>query len=350
MARKNASDLVKEAKNQSLEVQVANAIDYGKQQRALYLDALKREKDLATQNQILLGISESTARKRRYSKPAKRRKSGVAVVAVCSDWHVEETVLPELVSYKNEFNLEVAWKRIERLFQKIVLLTEVQSSVAPASELWLALLGDMLSGYIHEELLESNELSPVEAILWLREAITAGIDFLLKETKLPIYIPTCHGNHGRTTVKKRIKTSYKNSYEWLMYNFMAAQYEDSERVHWMVGNGYHNTQEIMGRPCRFHHGDGLRYQGGVGGITIPVNKAVAQWNKVRTVDFDFFGHWHTYMWNYPTWVSNGSLIGYSPYSVEIKADFQHPTQTFAVIDDRYGMTQSLPIFVERAKR
>jgi hypothetical protein len=135
-----------------------------------------------------------------------------------------------------------------------------------------------------------------------------------------------------------------------MYNFLAAQYADNPRVHWMVGNGYHNTQTVMGRTCRFHHGDGLRYQGGVGGITIPVNKAIAQWNKVKRVDFDFFGHWHTYMWNYPTWVSNGSLIGYSPYSVEIKADFQHPTQTFAVIDTRYGMTESLPIFVERAKR
>lgn len=350
MPRRNAKILVADTREVIKEAKVAALEDQLRTFKAKYRNALAEARDLQKQNDVLLEIAGENGRKRRYRKPAKRAKEGVAAVAVCSDWHVEETVLPELVSYKNEFNLEIAWQRIERLFQKIVLLIDVQGSIAPVSELWLAILGDMLSGYIHDELMESNEMSPVETILWLREAITAGIDFLLKETKLPIYVPTCHGNHGRTTDRKRIKTSYKNSYEWLMYNFLAAQYEENPRVHWMVGNGYHNTQAIMGRPCRFHHGDGLRYQGGVGGITIPVNKSIAQWNKVRTVDFDFFGHWHTYLWNYPTWVSNGSLIGYSPYSVEIKADFQHPTQTFAVIDNRYGMTQSLPIFVERAAR
>ncbi len=349
MPRRSAKNLISDARETLKEAKVAALDEQLRTFKAKYRNALAEARDLQKQNDILLEIAHANGQKRRYRKPAKGKKTGVAAVAVCSDWHVEEKVDPRLVSYKNEYNLDIAWARIERLFQKIVLLIDVQNSIAPVQELWLAILGDMLSGYIHDELMEDNELSPVETILWLREAITAGIDYLLTETKLPIYIPTCHGNHGRTTVRKRIQTSYKNSYEWLMYHFLAAQYEENPRVHWLVGEGYHNTQRIMGRLTRFHHGDGLRYQGGVGGLTIPTNKAIAQWNKVRTVDFDFFGHWHTYLWNYPTWVSNGSLIGYSPFAVEIKADFQHPTQTFAVIDNRYGMTQSLPIFVERAK-
>ncbi|GAI55192.1 unnamed protein product, partial [marine sediment metagenome] len=103
---------------------------------------------------------------------------------------------------------------------------------------------------------------------------------------------------------------------------LAKYYAKNKRVHWMVGRGYHNTQEIMGRKVRFHHGDGLRYQGGVGGISIPVNKAIAQWDKVQVVDFDIFGHWHTFLPHYPKWVSCGSLMGYSEFSVEIKAEFQ----------------------------
>jgi hypothetical protein len=350
MAKKrSATGLIASARDASNDVKLANAVDESRKYRKLYRDTLMREQDLQKQNDVLLGIANTASRIKRYKRPPKTKARGVAAVILASDWHVEETVEPELVSYKNEFNLEIAWERIQRFFQKIVELIEVQSHLAPVQELWLALLGDLMSGYIHEELMESNELSPVETVVWLREVIVAGIDYLLENTKLPIYLPTCHGNHGRTTPRKRIKTSYKNSYEWLLYMMLAAEYAEHDRVHWIVGKGYHNEQKIMGRNCRFHHGDGLRYHGGVGGITIPVNKSVAQWNKMNTADFDFFGHWHTYLWHYSNWVSNGCLIGFSPFAVEIKADFQHPTQAFCVVDSAYGLTDAKPIFVTKAK-
>ena len=83
----------------------------------------------------------------------------------------------------------------------------------------------------------------------------------------------------------------------------------------------------------------------MGGITIPVNKSIAQWDKVSAADFDIFGHWHTFLLGYPKWISCGSLMGYSEYSVEIKAEFQHPTQTFIAIDKAKGLTLAIPIFL-----
>ena len=117
----------------------------------------------------------------------------------------------------NSFDLPEAIKRIERFYSKIVELIEWQNHLAPVSELWHPLLGDLMTGMIHEDLTETNTLSPTEACVFLRDQICSGIDFLLKETKLPIAIPTCVGNHGRTTQKMRIKTSTRNSYEWLLY-------------------------------------------------------------------------------------------------------------------------------------
>lgn len=306
---------------------------------------------LATECQVnaLLTIQdEFTVRK--FRKLRRSPSRGVAVVVPATDWHVEERIQRAAVSGKNFFNLKEAATRINRFYSKVVELIEWQNHLARVVELWHPLLGDLISGYIHEDLTESNELSPTEACLFLQEMICSGIDFLLRETKLPIFVPTCQGNHGRTTPRKRIKTSYRNSYEWLLYMTLARFYATNKRVFWNVGKGYHNTQTIMGRKVRFHHGDGLRYQGGVGGITIPVNKAIAQWDKVNTVDFDIFGHWHTHLPHYPKWVSCGSLMGYSEYSVEIKAEFQHPTQAFIVIDRRYGMTQATPIFLTKPTR
>lgn len=273
---------------------------------------------------------------------------GVAVIAPATDWHIEEKITTETTNGKNVFGLKEAEARVKKLYQKIVKLCKWQSHLAPVAEIWHPLLGDLMSGYIHEELAETNALSPTEACLFLQEMICSGIDFLVREMTVPIIVPTCFGNHGRTTQKKRIKSGYANSYEWLLYSTLAKYYKNSERVFWRIGKGYHNIQEIMGRKVRFHHGDAMRYQGGIGGISIPVNKAIAQWDKIQAVDFDIFGHWHTHLVGYPKWVSCGSLMGYSEYSVEIKAEFQHPTQTFIVIDRNYGMTCAIPIFLTKA--
>ncbi len=275
---------------------------------------------------------------------------GVAVVVPASDWHVEETVFKERVNGKNEFDLSIATARIRRFYSKILEMIELQNHWAKVTEIWHPLLGDLMSGYIHEELMETNGCSPTEACIFLQDMICAGIDLLRKETKLPIILPCCVGNHGRTTMKKRIKTSTRNSYEWLLFKTLERFYAKDSKVRFNVADGYHNTQEIMGRKVRFHHGDGLRYMGGVGGISIPVNKSIAQWDKVDPADFDIFGHWHTFLAHYPKWVSCGCLMGYSEYSVEIKAEFQHPTQTFMVIDRRYGMTQATPIFLTKPNR
>ena len=286
----------------------------------------------------------------KFSKMKRTYPDGVSVIVPATDWHVEETISKSRTGGKNSQSISSVEKKITRYYQKIVELIDWQSKIAKVCELWHPILGDLMSGYIHEELMETNSLSPTEACVFLRDQICSGVEFLLKETKLPIMIPTCVGNHGRTTQKMRIKTSCSNSYEWLLYKTLEKIFQKNKRVAMMVGDGYHNIQTIVGRKVRFHHGDGLRYLGGVGGITIPVNKAIAQWDKVESVDFDIFGHWHTFMAHYPKWIACGSMMGFNEFSIRIKAEFQHPTQTFIVLDRRYGLTLATPIFLTDPKR
>jgi hypothetical protein len=347
--RQSAKELVEKAEVIATEIELKKSKAEIVQWKRKYKQILTAATALEEKIEVLLGLQDKPLLQNfERQKRRKGKSNGVAVVVPATDWHVEEIVESEAVNFKNCHNLTEAEARIKRLYGKIPRLLDWQNNLAPVTELWHPLLGDLISGYIHEDLTESNALSPTEASVFLQEMICSGIDLLLRETKLPIFVPTCQGNHGRTTPRKRIKTSYKNSYEWLLYMTLAKFYAGNKRVRFDVGKGYHNVQTIMGRKVRFHHGDGLRYQGGVGGITIPVNKAVAQWNKAGEVDFDIFGHWHTHLVNYPTWISCGSLMGYSEYSVEIKADFQHPTQTWIVIDRDYGLTSALPIFVTQA--
>jgi hypothetical protein len=283
----------------------------------------------------------------KWSRKKVGKSSGVAVIVPATDWHAEERVSFETTGGKNSFNLVEAERRIKQYYQKIIKLLDWQNHLAPVIELWHPLLGDLLSGYIHDELAETNALSPTEACLFLQEMITSGIDLLLRETKLPIFIPTCVGNHSRTTQKMRIKTAYANSYEWLLYSILAKSYEKNSRVQWQVGKGYHNICNIIGRKVRFHHGDSIIYRGGVGGISISVNKAVAAWDLTEQVDLDVFGHYHQFKWDYTKWVACGCLIGYNEFAIRIKAAFQHPTQTFIVIDRDFCVTDAFPIFLTK---
>lgn len=266
-------------------------------------------------------------------------------VMVASDWHTEERVDSKTVNGINEYNLEIGSERVEKFFQNGLSLIEMCRSRSRIDTLVLGLLGDMITGYIHPELAESNLLSPVEAIARCVMMIKGGIDFLLREGNLTkIEIPCCVGNHGRTTDKSRVSTAVKNSYEWLLYWFLSMSYQNEPRVKFSIADGYFVFADIYSTKFRFHHGDDVKYQGGVGGLTIPLNKAIAQWNKMRRVDVDVLGHWHTRI-NTRDAVVNGSLIGYSAYSIFIKASYEPPSQAFFLVHPEYGKTVEIPIMV-----
>lgn len=271
-------------------------------------------------------------------------KAEATAVAVASDWHVEETVLGKTVNNLNHFNLDVAEQRIHAFFRNVVKLTEIQRHGARIDRLMLVLGGDMMTGYIHEELIEGNSLSPTQTVLWLIERISSGIEYLSKHFA-EIVVPCVMGNHGRTTQKPRHATAAANSYEWMMYRVLADKLKD--KATWYVADGYHLLVDVYGKTIRVHHGDGLKYQGGIGGLTIPVEKAIASWNKGIPAHLDIFGHWHQSQHN-PKWVSNGSLIGYGPYSVAIKAPFEKPTQTYFLFDKKHGRTGTFPIFLDHS--
>jgi hypothetical protein len=293
------------------------------------------------QVEVALALSDATPCKALTLKISSPSANSAVAFAIASDWHVEETVDPRNVNKLNDFNLNIADKRINEFFKSVVKLTEIQRQGARIDTLVLALLGDLMTGYIHEELRETNGLSPTETVLWLSDRVGAGLQLLEKHFG-SIIIPCSFGNHGRSTVKPRHATGAKNSYEWMLYHILAKQFPQHQ---WQIADGYHNYLEVDGRTVRFHHGDGLKYQGGIGGLTIPVEKAIASWNKAIPADLDVFGHWHQSQQN-PKWISNASLIGHNAYAIAIKAGFEPPSQTYFLLDKKRGRTITAPIFVD----
>ncbi|MEM3062594.1 MAG: hypothetical protein QW303_03480 [Nitrososphaerota archaeon] len=273
------------------------------------------------------------------------KKSATAILCL-NDWHVEGCVRHDVVDNANEFNLEIASSRIETTFQKALNLLRFVRNLVKIDQLIIWLGGDLINGNIHQELEEANFLGPTEAIIFIQNQISKGIDFFLKRGNLKeILVVTNYGNHGRSCQLKRIATAYRHSWEWLAYTNLAFHYRKHPRVKFKIEKGYHNWVNVQGHDIRFHHGDSINFCGGVGGVVIPLRKKIMQWNKRRKAYLDILGHFHQFSdcWDF---VLCGCLIGYDAYAINIGAEYQPPTQTFIVIEKKRGKILSLPIFLE----
>ncbi len=269
-------------------------------------------------------------------------KSESVVVVLASDWHVEENVEEGQVNSLNHYNLDVSEKRITEFFQGVLRLTEIFQKDTEISTLVLALLGDFISGSIHEDIAENANLGPTKALIFAEERLISGIQFLLENSKLDLIIPCHSGNHGRATKEQRHATENENSFEYYMYHVVAKHFEKEKRVKFLISESYVSYLQVFDYNIRFHHGHGMKYGGGVGGLFVPAYKAVARWNDGRRADLDCFGHFHQFR-DGGSFICNGSLIGYNAYAVSKGISYEKPQQVMLVIEKNRGRTFTVPI-------
>lgn len=311
--------------------------------KSRYEDALSRIEQLEQQ----VGIVDSLRKVNPIAITPKqpRGTSEATPVLVASDWHTEEVVGPE-VGGLNTFSLEIARERAVRFWQHGLRLIRLLNQDIKITDVIVALLGDFITNELHEaESAEGNDLQPVHALLYAQDLIVSGLNFLLENSDYTFTI-VCHsGNHARTTKRNRFSAENGHSLEYLMYRHLAAYYASEPRMTFVVSPGYHTYVTVYDQVIRFHHGHAIRYQGGVGGLYIPVNKAIAQWNKGRPAGLDVFGHFHQ-LRDGGNFLCNGSLIGHNGFAVSIKADYEEPRQLLFLMDKKRGRTCTWPVLVQ----
>jgi hypothetical protein len=280
--------------------------------------------------------------------PYRRSKKNIATAcAILSDTHYEEEVKPSMVGGKNKYNLDIAKKRNDTFFQKVVRLIRKERQHVEINHFVLFVLGDLITGNIHEDVsMDSCLLGPMDACLFAEDMLTSGIKFIREhEPDMKLTVVCKYGNHSRTTKFVHIQDEGAYATEKLIYSHVRNYFEDDEMINFVIEDGYHTLIDVNGTLIRAHHGHHVRYGGGVGGVTIPLNKGIAGWNsRIEFADLDLLGHFHQYMANhYDRFIINGSLIGYSPYAVAIKAKYQRPIQAFFLLDNEHGLSITIPI-------
>lgn len=308
-----------------------------------YKVALRKVVDLEREKEALYAIKQGA--QPFVIKPKKGIKSEATALWLASDWHVGERVTLGQTNGINKYDPDIAKKRAEAFFRNGLKLTTLSAQDIHIDTIILALLGDFITGHLHLDAVETNYMPPVEETIHAQNLIISGIEYILKNSNYKLIVPCHSGNHGRTTKFSHFGSENGHSLEFFMYQSIAGYFRDEPRVTLSIPDGSHSYIDVYGRKIRFLHGHDVKFGGGVGGLTIPLNKAIAQWDKARPAFLTCLGHFHQ-RFDGGNFLVNGSLIGYNAFALSIKASAEPPQQQFALIDKVRGKTIVCPILVD----
>ena len=333
----------------TVETRIAHT-KYRKENRSLQKESnglVQKIIDLEKDISLLSRIKEHNPSRFDIPLPKSKSKNEATAIVQWSDWHIDEVVEFETVNGMNEYNKEIAKKRAFKLFENTVKLIDSQRSAVDIDNLVIHLGGDAIGGYIHPELQQTNSMSPLQGIFYAKDLVVSGLEYLLQHGNLKnIIVVTSRGNHPRLTPKMQFANDYSMNLETFLYWSLADYFKNEKRIAFKIEQSELSYLTIYGKTNRFFHGHQVRFAGGIGGLTIPLYKAIHRWNANIKADYNFMCDKHTYSNPTPDCQCNGSLIGYNPMAVSFGFAYQKPLQSFTLLDSKRGYTIKAPIFCE----
>lgn len=270
-------------------------------------------------------------------------------VSLFSDVHWESRIEPEKVNYLNEYNPQIAAKRCETYFIRLCELLKEEQMHRNVSTLVIGVLGDLLNGWLREEAMQTNYQAPLVALREVKIMLCRGLKYVKEHAKVDrIIVTMCVANHSRTTNKVQHGNIVETNLEYLIYKEIQAEAEmlglgDMEI---RVSEGALDFIKVYDKVIAFQHGHiGFKYNGGVGGIMIGLNKYFANLNNRERVDYLCIGHYHQLLYTQKI-IVNGSICGIDSYAYNLNLPYEQPQQALFFINSKYGRTKTLPIFVE----
>jgi len=274
--------------------------------------------------------------------------TGVPVL-FASDWHFGEVVRSVEIGGVNEYNIRIAKQRARMMVQTFIRLlrNHIQNTGYPGCVFVLG--GDMMSGDIHEELKETNEVEAMPTLLELIPILAWCIETLADEFG-NVFVPCVTGNHGRTSRKPRMKRRNHTNFDWLCYQLLSTHFAKDKRVTFLIPEGSDAYFKVFNTRFLLTHGDQFRGGDGFAGAIVPIargdkRKRARNSQTNRAYDVAMMGHWHQYI-HTGEFVVNGSLKGYDEYAYAGNFGFELAAQAAFIVHPQHGVTFRFPVFVQ----
>lgn len=330
--------------NERLIQQLRRQLSDAKSDRTEYEERAERaERELA----LMLRLDGSPSNIPSWlSKTPKAGKHHGTPWLLLSDLHLDEVVRPEEIGFTNAYNRKIAEMRLKATFEHCVTVCRHYWSGVNYDGIVVALAGDLYSGDIHEELVQTNEDTILGSILFWADRLAAGISMLADEFG-KVHVPVVVGNHGRRSRKPRAKFRARDNFDWFTGHLLARMFENDSRVTFDVSDSADAFVQSYGERVCVTHGDQARGGGGIAGIYSPIMRLDARKraraNAIQApYDLLIMGHWHSLIFG-PSWIVNGSLKGYDEYAYVENFGFEAPQQALWLMTPEHGKTWTAPI-------
>ena len=303
--------------------------------------------------QSIFGLAAGTPAPPKWMVEERKTTGGTGTPAVLwSDWHWGEVVDPEQVNGANEFNLKIAHQRIRALVGRTIDLSMNHMTNPNYPGIVVNLGGDMISGDIHEELSETNELPTMPVLLDLFSKLIWALTELHNKFGR-VHVVCQFGNHGRNTKKPRAKNRACSNFDWLLYNMLERHFQaaGAKEITFQIPSSNDSYYRIYSHRYLLTHGDALGSKGGDGiiGALGPILRGDVRIRSSSAhmgmaYDTLLMGHWHQWLPLAPRLIVNGSLKGYDEYAkIELRAPPEPPQQGLWFTQPRWGVTFALPV-------
>lgn len=275
----------------------------------------------------------------------KSDKEGNTGFLIASDWHADEVVKSSTVLGKNEYNKVIAEERIKSFFANAVYMIRKK----PVDNLVIGFLGDLIGGFIHPELEQTNSMSPMTGISFVKGLIISGIKFLyesLPKLESITVVGIC-GNHSRTTKKMQFSNGFEMNHEYFMYKDIEhiVTLMGMSKVKFVIPESEFAYLDVYGKKLLFAHGHQFRTAGGIGGIYPSMLRWYSKMNQTIKIDKAFIGHYHTSVYTKEVCV-NGSLKGFDAFAMGHGLAYEEPQQTYVILNEKRGFIFYSPIFAD----
>lgn len=264
-------------------------------------------------------------------------------ILLLSDLHANEKVSREETLGLNAYDWEIMLERLAAVQRGVLSFQEHRPFPIKKLNIWM--LGDMLSGTIHDELVETNEMGHEEAVVQLGNDLSVWVEEFVPHYESGIEVVGVVGNHPRAKKKPQAKVATDNS-DWTMYKFIEMYHRNNPHISTYFPNAHFADVVVAERWRAFlMHGDGIRTtMVGVpwGGIVRQMQRLEAQFQQAgKPIDFFACGHWHQA--NDVRGISsrlymNGSIKGIDEYGLKKHGAGDPPQQLLLTVNPKRGIT------------
>ena len=201
------------------------------------------------------------------------------VVAPLSDTHIGEHVNYEEMAGLNSYSFEIFNRRLYGWASQLLTLVELRRQAVPINKLTIPMLGDMISGDIHDELIKTNLDNCLQQMIRGANLIAQALMYLAPHFK-EIEVACVVGNHGRLTRKPPMKNKYLD-WDYMLYQWVAAFCKDQSNITFHIPKSYMTIIEVCNRNILIMHGDNIAGGGSITSVTrlLTSLRSVVQFRK-----------------------------------------------------------------------